>query len=823
MNRLLFIVCVFACTIGVLNAPVHGDDPQSDLQLVSAATREQALEVLQRALETEHRWIKVHAAEFLLELSYPTGVYEAFEAERKSFESEPKYRIGIWRVLSRATVNQTERQQWIESIRAVVLDPESTDKIHALETLAKLGDNSQDPALRDAVVAVSQVDAVAPYGRWLLTHWGLGKSNQVDQVASLFELLNSPNSTSQLVAAYGLQWMRTHAPHANHPALRSPQILAALRKAAERGDVEPAAKAYLHSAAWVLSPGNESTNSDRDQLLVAAKRNDATARIVAATALAERGTGEDVPLLLEWLQDSNADVRVHAAAALLRIGRRDSHHLGPLDWGVLALYFTGMVGIGWFYSLGNKTTDDYLLGGRNMSAWTVGLSLFATLCSTISYLSTPGEMIQYGPMFLTSIIAYPFVTVVVGWWLIPYFMKLPVTSAYEILESRLGLGVRLLGAFFFLAMRLLWMAVILDVTTKVVLLPILGLDPAYSPAICAVLGLSTVIYSSLGGIRAVVMTDVVQTFILLAGAIAALGLITWNLGGVSAWWPTTWAENWDPPTLGFDPSSRMSLGGVFIATFFWYLCTAGSDQMAIQRYLATRDVRSARRMFNISMISGVVVTTLLSFLGLGLLAWFRSHPEMLGEGQTIAQNGDQLFPRFIVAGLPEGVSGLVIAGLLAAAMSSLSSGLSSSTAVITVDFFDRLTSMKPNAGGEVRRARLVSWTLGLVVVLLSTVVGLVQGNVLELAFKVVNLLVSPLFGLFFMALFVRWATSFGTFVGAAFGLATVVAINYWTEFTGQAGISFLWSTPLGLLIQIVVGSVASLLPFGTSRPLRSLE
>lgn len=219
------------------------------------------------------------------------------------------------------------------------------------------------------------------------------------------------------------------------------------------------------------------------------------------------------------------------------------------------------------------------------------------------------------------------------------------------------------------------------------------------------------------------------------------------------------------------------------------------------------------------MLSGVIVTLLLSLLGLGLLAWFQIHPEMLGEGQTVEQHGDQLFPRFIVAGLPAGVSGLVVAGLLAAAMSSLSSGLSSSCAVITVDLIDRFTSRQANGAAEVRRARLVSLSLGLVVVLLSTVVGMIQGNVLELAFKVVNLLVAPLFGLFYMALFVRWATSFGTLVGAGFGLATVVAVNYWTELTGQPGISFLWSTPLGLFIQIAVGSLVSLLPIGVSREL----
>jgi solute:Na+ symporter, SSS family len=493
--------------------------------------------------------------------------------------------------------------------------------------------------------------------------------------------------------------------------------------------------------------------------------------------------------------------------------------LGPLDWSIIALYFAGMLGIGWFFSRRASTADDYLLGGRTMSPWAVGLSLFATMLSTISYLAGPGEMIQHGPMYFTAVLSYPVIAVVVGWLLIPYFVRLPLTSAYEILESRLGVGVRMLGALFFLSLRLLWMAVIVEATVSIVLVPLLEVDESYAPYLCALLGLTTVAYTSMGGMRAVVWTDVAQTFVLLGGALVALAVITWQLGGVDGWWPTTWAANWDPPTFDYDPHARISLVGVLLATFCWYVFTCGSDQMAIQRYLSTRDAPSARRMFNISMVISAVVMGVLAFLGLALLAYFRAHPEMLGPGQSVDQNADQLFPRFIAVGLPSGLSGLVVAGLLAAAMSSLSSGLNSSCAVITVDFLDRFSGRRDAPREEVRRTRYVSWCVGLVVVLLSGAVGIVQGNLLEIAYKVTNLLVAPLFGLFFMALFVRWATSFGTFVGAAFGLVTVVAINYWTEITGETGISFLWAMPLGLLVQAGTGALASLAPIGRRRPM----
>lgn len=488
-----------------------------------------------------------------------------------------------------------------------------------------------------------------------------------------------------------------------------------------------------------------------------------------------------------------------------------------LDWLVIVAYAVGMLLVGWYYSRQVKTADDYLLGNRSMKPWAVGLSLFATLLSTISYLSMPGEIIRHGPMFLCSLAAYPFIIWVVGWFLIPHFMRLPVTSAYEILERRLGLGVRMLGSILFLSLRLLWMAVIIHATTRHVLVPLMGLDESATPWVSVALGVIPVIYTSMGGLRAVVITDVIQTAILFGGAILSMAFITAEFGGVAGWWPTAWDPHWQRPSFGYDATARMSFLGAALATFTWFVCTAGSDQMAIQRYLATRDAAAARRMFAISMLTGGTVQLFLAMLGFALLAYFRAHPEMLAEGQTIATHADQLFPRFIAFALPPGITGLVIAGLLAAAMSSLSSGLNASCSVIATDFIARFRRDGAATADPVALARWISVLVGAVVVPLSAGVGLIEGNLLEVAYKVVNLLAAPLFGLFVMALFVPRATAFGTFVGAAAGLAVVVTINYWKEITGTTGISFLWGMPLSLLVQVAVGTLASLLPIGTAR------
>ncbi|NUQ64848.1 MAG: sodium-coupled permease [Pirellulales bacterium] len=494
--------------------------------------------------------------------------------------------------------------------------------------------------------------------------------------------------------------------------------------------------------------------------------------------------------------------------------------LTTLDWIVIVAYGVGMLAVGWYYWRQNQTSEDYLLGGRAMRPLAVGLSLFATLFSTISYLAWPGEMIKNGPMILSMIVAYPFVALVVGWFMIPYIMRLKITSAYELLETRLGLSVRMLGSTLFLLLRILWMAMIIYATVDTVLVPLIGMDSSASPYVAIVLGVVTLVYTAMGGLKAVVVTDVLQGLILFAGAIVSIIMITIYLGGVTAWWPTGWAAHWTRPVF-YDPNLRISFLSASLATFAWYIATSASDQMAIQRYLATRDAAAARRVLNTSLIANTLVFFLLAALGLALLAFFKQRSDLLAPGQSLVENADQMFTRFIVVGLPSGLSGLVVAGLLAAAMSSLSAGINSSCSVITADFIDRF-GLRRTDGADSRKVlleQILSAGIGVLVLVLSTFVGMVQGNLLDKTFKVVNLLPAPLFGLFFMAMFIPWATGFGTWIGALAGLAVVVSINFWQfwhELFGLPEISFFWAMPVCIIVQAIVGPLASLLPIGKS-------
>jgi SSS family solute:Na+ symporter len=485
-------------------------------------------------------------------------------------------------------------------------------------------------------------------------------------------------------------------------------------------------------------------------------------------------------------------------------------HLATLDLVIVALYLVAMVGIGVYYSFTTNDSEDYLLGGRRMASTTVGMSLFASMLSTISFIAWPGEIIRHGPTIAAQIVAYPVVFLLVGWLLIPKIMSQRVTSAYELLEAQLGRTTRYLASIMFVMLRTLWMAVVVFATIDKVIVPVFGLLPSSTPLLCAGLGIVTVFYSVLGGLRAVVLTDVIQTLILLMGAAVSLAIIMWNLGGIRYVIPDGWPEHWSNPQIGFHLSERSVLG--FLLNFCcWYVATMGSDQMAIQRFVATPDTRSARQVLRTSLSIDAMVFCLMACVGLSLMSWFVAHPNWLASGETIEQQADRLFPLFIVRGLPVGLTGMVIAGLMAAAMSSLSSGINSTAAVITTDWLQGMCGMNLSTRGQLWAARLVSAAMGIIVVAMAVMMQFVETNLYELTVRVAGLMTGPLFVLFFMAMFVPRATTASAMLAAFAAVAIAGAISFADAFQLPMvrRLGFLWILPLSMATGAVVGVVSS--------------
>lgn len=566
-----------------------------------------------------------------------------------------------------------------------------------------------------------------------------------------------------------------------------------------------------------------------------------------------------------------------------------------LDWIMIILYAVGTIALGVHFGRKQRSSEEYFTGGGNMNPLLIGVSLFATLLSTISYLGMPGESAGKGPIHFVGTLAHPITFLVVGFLMLPQYMKYRVTSAYELLELRLGFSFRILGACLFLTLRLIWMSVLLKFAGDA-MVTMLQVDPSWSLLIVAVIGLVAIIYTSLGGLQAVVITDLIQTVLLYVGALTVLFIVTWNFGGFS-WLPSEWPDEWkSQPVFPESPSTRVSWVGSILTGLVWYVATLGGDQTTVQRFMATKDAASARVALLTQLIVATVVGITLCLVGIALMAHFNrlrdSRPEQQKAEIVMYENfnksfqkehkrfpddnellsaldwkettleqtrdnllgADQWFPRFISHHLPIGLTGLVIAAMFAAAMSSLDSGVNSITAVVMSDFL--LSGRKTKLGQRQHLivARSLAVATGVVVIFGSILTDFVEGNIMEVTQKSVNLLTTPIFGLFYYAIFARRVHSVGVWAGTIVGTvtATLIAfggqICYWLYLNhgfdpGTVGseivqrtdtltgipyqactdpISFQWIGPLALIANLTVGTIINYsLTSGKSRQTRT--
>ncbi|MBN1346666.1 MAG: sodium/solute symporter [Phycisphaerae bacterium] len=480
----------------------------------------------------------------------------------------------------------------------------------------------------------------------------------------------------------------------------------------------------------------------------------------------------------------------------------------PFDWVVVGLYFVGVIGMGVYFARQQRSTNEYFLGSRSMASWVVGLSMIATLLSTITYLAIPGEMIKHGPAYLLHLLALAPIFFIVGYLFVPFFMRLPITSAYEYLEARFGSETRTLGALFFVLIRIIWMSVVVYTASgalaKMTELPLW--------IVIVSVGVFTTFYAAFGGIRAVIWTDVIQFIILFGGAVFTVGYVTWTMGGFSSWVRVA-IENTrlDSPVWSSDPTTRLSVIGIIINTIAWFVCTYGSDQVVVQRYLSTRDAPAAKRSFLVCIIGDAALAIVLGAVGLALLAFFTQHGDLLtGEFKDgMVDQADHVFPYFIANQLPVGLTGLVIAALFAAAMSSLDSGVNSLSAVITVDFYNRFRRAKQSDATSLGFAKTLGLGLGLTATGLAFLVGNIEGNIVEITNKSTSCTVGPLFGLFALGMFSRRCNQMGALTGAVAGFIAGLLVTFsgqWFDYN----ISFMWIIVTSVIVMAVVALVVSL-------------
>lgn len=486
------------------------------------------------------------------------------------------------------------------------------------------------------------------------------------------------------------------------------------------------------------------------------------------------------------------------------------HGLITIDWIVIGLYLSFILAQGWYYSKQQTSGGEFLVvKDRPMGWFIVGLSMYATLLSTITYLAQPGEMISKGPTAaIALLIAVPLSYYFVAHLLLPRIMGQRVTSVYEYLENRIGLSGRLVAAALFIFLRLVWMG-LMTYLTSTVLAVVMGLDAKWVPLLSVIVGAVTIAYSSMGGLRAVVMTDNIQAALLFVGAFAAIGVLTWHLGDFS-WLPTQWSPSWESqPLFSFDPHVRVTLVGLIVHTTLWRVATSCSDQTSIQRFMAVKDASAARRSFLVNSIAVVFSTLLLSLVGCALLGFFTRFPDAIPPELTLARDADRLFPFFIAHYLPPGLSGLIVSAMLAAAMSSLDSGVNAVTAVVTRDFMERFPKGPATELAKVKMLRILTVSIGVAVIAISLVVKHIPGNIMEVTNKTAALVTTPIFALFLMAWFMKSVTPLGALLGTVASVAGAVLVGFWDMLTGLPGLSFQYIGPAALTLSLSVSWLVS--------------
>ena len=475
--------------------------------------------------------------------------------------------------------------------------------------------------------------------------------------------------------------------------------------------------------------------------------------------------------------------------------------LQPLDYLVVLVYLAAVLLTGWYFSREQKEGDDYFVAGRQMPWLAVGLSIVATLLSTVTYLAFPGELIQHGLAMCIGWLSLPIAFVIINFLWIPFIMRLGVTSIYEYLQMRFGLTARWMAVVLFVfILRMLWMATIVLTASRAVAQITFDSVPGvvywaptpdqWTLVLLLAVGLLATVYTMLGGIKAVIWTDVAQFIALFAGIVLTLIFVAIRTGtGPIEWLQTTvqGAGHEFPPLASWDITVRNTILFTTLNAIFWYSCTFIADQVAVQRYLTTSSVEAAVRGNIVNFFGDWIVMMLLALCGMALLTYYLDpqYQTEIVKGISDPRHpdaADHTFPHFIAHGLPVGVSGLVVAALFAVAMSSLDSGMNSVSAVITIDVFKRL---RPDcsARSELKLARVITLVTGIV----CTAVALLMFNIPEnyniigLTARTFNCALGPLGGLFVAGMFLPHVSEKAAVIGTSFGLAVALTTAWWAE------------------------------------------
>lgn len=472
---------------------------------------------------------------------------------------------------------------------------------------------------------------------------------------------------------------------------------------------------------------------------------------------------------------------------------------------VIILYFAALLGIGVFFSKRQKNANDYFKGGERIPWWAAGLSLFGTALSAITFMAIPAKAFSTDWSYMLFNVGIVLVAPIIMFIFIPFFRKLDITTAYQYLEIRFNSLIRVICSLAFIIFQVGRMGVVL-------FLPAIAINivTGFNIFLCiALMGVFSILYTRMGGIEAVVWTDALQVVILLGGAIFAIFHIVAQI-------PGGWSETM---TIAID-CSKLNLGDcsfdftnptvwtVLIATCFTNLTMYGTDQSMVQRYLTTSSKKAAQKSVLTNALLTIPATIIFFFIGTVLFVFYKTYPTELSPAM---ENVDAVFPYYIYTKLPKGLIGLLISGIFAAAMSTLSGSMNSAATAFEVDIRPKLFPKSAIAAGpddkkrELNRAKRTTMIIGVLSLLFAFLMATWDINSLWDEFNtILGLILGSMGGLFFLGMVTKRANAKGALIGMIVSIIVQALVARYTP------VYLLLYTTVGFVTCFIVGYVASL-------------
>jgi len=473
-----------------------------------------------------------------------------------------------------------------------------------------------------------------------------------------------------------------------------------------------------------------------------------------------------------------------------------------LDAIIFFVLIFGIVLFGASFFFKNRTSDQFTTGGRKMPSWAVGMSIFATFVSSISFLALPGKAYMTDWNAFVFSLSIPFASYAAIKFFIPLYRGIGNVSAYYYLEQRFGVWARMYASLCYILTQLMRTGAIL----LLLALPVNALFGWNIKTIIIVTGLAVMLYSMLGGIKAVIWTDTILAIILITGALSSALLLTFSMpDGPGQLFEIASANN--KFSLGtFSPGIKEStFWVVLIYGLFINLQNYGIDQSYVQRYMTTSSDKEARISALFGSLLYIPVSLVFFYIGTALFSYYSAQSGLLPDYLQVEGAGDKIFPYFIVTGLPTGITGLLIAAIFAAGMSTVSTSLNSSATIILSDYYKRYFNPKTDEKSSMRILYISSFLIGTAGIVIALLLVGVE-SVLDAWWSLASIFSGGMLGLFLLGYISRKVRRIDAAIGVIMGVLVIIWMSLSPLYFNE-GKMVTFRSPFHSNLTIVIGTL----------------